>query len=256
MVIKTFPEKEEKNNLGTKNSLFRNISKDKYIIAGVITILIFSLGLMLGLILEDYRYNIVDEINTEQEINHLSLQMQYLYLDVFRNYNNCPILSTTLKETIEDLDQSLSEVIAYEEDNENDGIKKNLIMRRYALDNLRYWLLALERKERCDFDIVPILYLYATECPSCPNQGAILTYFKKKFGEQVLVFPINLDLRNEEPMIEITIKQFNLTKFPTMIIDNKKYEGVIPKEKMGELICNSLQNSSQCPEESVINGKD
>src|SRR3989338_3800402 len=147
MVIKTFPEKEEKNNLGTKNSLFRNISKDKYIIAGVITILIFSLGLMLGLVLEDYRYNVVDEINTEQEINHLSLQMQYLYLDVFRNYNNCPILSTTLKETIEDLDQSLSEVIAYEEDNENEGIKKKVSCGGVGVGNLGRWFFGGRKKK-------------------------------------------------------------------------------------------------------------
>jgi thiol-disulfide isomerase/thioredoxin len=235
-----------KNEKDKNEKSFRKISKDKYIVAGVITLLIFSLGLTLGFILEDYRYNIVEEINTEQEVNYLSLQMQYLYLDVFSNHNNCAILSTTLKGTVEDLDESLSKVIAYEEESESDDVKKTLIMRRYALDNLRYWLLAKESKDKCQLDIVPILYFYSSECPSCPNQGTILTYFKKKFGKQVLVFPINLDLRKEEPMVEITMKQFEISQYPTLLINNKKFAGVVGKEQLEKVICSSLKNSEHC----------
>ena len=119
-------------------------------------------------------------------------------------------------------------------------------MRRYLLDNLRYWLLARETKQKCDLNTVPIVYFYSTKCPSCPNQGTVLTYFKKLFGEEVLVFPINLDFRSQEPMVEIVMLQFDVTKQPTLIIDNKKYEGVVQKEQMHEIICNSLTNSEHC----------
>ena len=226
---------------------FRNISIDKYVVAGIITLLIFALGLTLGFILEDRRYNIVEEINMEQEVKYLSLQMQYLYLNSFSNYDNCPILATTLKESIEDLSDSLSEVIAYQEEEDLTDSRKQLVMQRYILDNLRYWLLAKESKQKCDLDIVPILYFYSTDCPSCPNQGTILSYFKNLFGEKVLIFPINLDLREEEPMVEIMMGQFNITKFPTTIIDNKKYEGVVKKEQMQNIICSSLKESENCP---------
>jgi hypothetical protein len=226
---------------------FRKISIDKYVVAGIITLLIFALGLTLGFILEDRRYNIVEEINMEQEVKYLSLQMQYLYLNSFSNYDNCPILATTLKESIEDLSDSLSEVIAYQEEEDLTDSRKQLVMQRYILDNLRYWLLAKESKQKCDLDIVPILYFYSTDCPSCPNQGTILSYFKNLFGEKVLIFPINLDLREEEPMVEIMMGQFNITKFPTTIIDNKKYEGVVKKEQMQNIICSSLKESENCP---------
>lgn len=239
MVKKKIKEKQEE---GT----FRKISKDKYILAGVITFLIFSLGLTLGFILEDYRYSLVEDINTEQEVNYLSLQLQYLYLDIFSNQNNCPILETALKETVKDLDESLSEVISYEEDNKGSETQKNLITRRYVLDNLRYWFLALESKRKCNLDIVPILYFYSTECPSCPNQGTVLTFFKNKFGQQVLVFPINVDLREEEPMVEITKSQFGITKVPTLVVDNKKYEGVMTEEKLQKIICSSLKDKQKC----------
>ena len=143
--IKTKPEKEKKTS-------FRRISKDKYVLAGVITFLIFSLGLTMGFIIEDHRYNIVEEINQEQDVNYLSLQMQYLYLNAFSNDDNCPILSTTLKETIKDLSDSLSEVISYEETNDVSNKRKTNTLRRYTLDNLRYWLLAKESKEKCNLN--------------------------------------------------------------------------------------------------------
>lgn len=239
---------DKKTEESKKSGSFRKISTDKYIASGIITLLIFSLGLTLGFILEDHRYNLIEEINREQEVNYLSLQLQYLYLNTFINYNNCPILSTTLKETIEDLSNSLSEVVAYEEEKEIADEKKTITLRRYTLDNLRYWLLARESKIKCNLNIVPILYFYATECPSCPNQGTILSYFKNVFGEQVLVFPINLDLRAHEPMVEITMSQFKISKYPTLVIDNKKYEGVVQKEQLQQIICSSLKNSSQCLE--------
>ncbi len=232
----------------TEKKTFRKISKDKYIVAGIITFLIFFLGLSLGFIIEDHRYNLVEEVNMDQEVKYLSLQLQYLYLSSFSNYNNCPMISTTLKETIEDLSDSLSEVIAFEEEKEVSDARKKIVLRRYLLDNLRYWLLAKESKKKCNLDIVPIIYFYSQECPSCPNQGTILTYFKRLFGEQVLVFPINLDLRDEEPMVEVVMAQFNITKYPTLMIDNKKYEGVVKKEQMHKIICDSLQDSDKCQE--------
>ena len=230
---------------------FRIISKDKYVLAGVITFLIFSLGLTLGFIINDHRYNVIEEVNMEQDVKYLSLQLQSLYLSTFSDYDNCPTLAATLRDSVEDLSDSLSEVIAFEEDANVPDTRQKVVMRRYILDNVRYWLVARENKVKCDIDVVPILYFYSTDCPSCPNQGTILTYFKKLFGEQVLVFPINLDFRSEEPMVEIMMSQYEVSKFPTVVIDNKKYEGVVRKEQMQQIICDSLKSSKHCSNEAL-----
>ena len=229
-----------------ENNNFRKISKDKYIVAGVITLLIFGLGLTLGIILDDQRYNLVEEVNMEQEVRYLSLQMQYLYLNSFSSYNNCPILTTALKATVEDLSNSLGEVISYEEENKASDKRKDLVMRRYFLDNIRYWMLVKESQEKCQMEIVTILYFYSEDCPSCPSQGTILTYFKTLFGEQVLVFPINLRYQESEPMIDIITSQFEVTKYPTLVINDKKYEGVMDQEQLQQIICISLTSAPQC----------
>lgn len=228
-------------------STWRSISTQTYIIAGIITFLIFTLGITLGLLIKDYRFNLVDQINKEQEIDYLSLQLQYLYLTTFSNNKaNCPILATTLIDTIADLSDSLSEIIQFEEENSDLNKRKQLVQRRYLLDNVRYWLLAQESQKKCNFDTSYILYFYTSDCSSCPNQGTILSYYKKIHGEQLLIFPINLDLEKEEPVIRMLRSQFNVTSYPTLIINNQKYEGVIKKDELGKIICNTLNNSDKC----------
>ncbi len=237
---------QQEDDSGLEQKKWRAISTDKYIIAAVITALIFALGLTLGFIFENARYGFVQQVNEEQEVKYLSLQLQYLFLTSFQNNNSCPTLTTTLQETITDLSDSLSKVVAYEEEKRAADGREILVQRRYLLDNLRYWLLAKESKQKCSMDIVPILYFYQKDCPSCPEQGTILTFYKNIFEEQLLVFPINLDLQNKEPLAKIIGSQFNVTQFPTIIVDDVKYEGVVDKEKMEEIICDSVEQAAPC----------
>ncbi|PIN73313.1 hypothetical protein COV20_03725 [Candidatus Woesearchaeota archaeon CG10_big_fil_rev_8_21_14_0_10_45_16] len=230
-----------------QKSSFRKISKDKYVVAAIITFLIFSLGLTLGIVLKDYQYGLIEEVNMEQDVKFYSTQLQYAYLNAFSDLDNCAVLRTTLQEAVVELADSLQQVIEQEEGQPGD-IRSQVVLRRYALDNLRYWLLAKQSNQRCDLNTVLVLYFHTPEknCPSCENQGAILTHFKNVFEERFLVFPINLDLRSEEPMIEIVKSQFNVTKVPTLVIGDQKYEGVISKEQLQNIICNSLHDAPEC----------
>ncbi len=225
---------------------WRTISTDKYVIAGIITALIFGLGLTLGLILEDARYGLIQRVNQDQEIRYLSLQLQYLFLTSFHNDNSCLVLTATLQETITDLSNSLNDVISFEEKKSRNKEKKVTVERRYLLDNLRYWLLAKESKKKCNMDIVPIIYFYNQACDSCADQGTILTFYKNLFEDRLLVFPVNMDLTEYEPMAKIIQSQFNITQFPTLIVDSTKFEGVVDKEQMQKIICTSLREAPQC----------
>ncbi len=225
---------------------FRKISKKNYVMAGIISFLIFALGLTLGLVLEDQRYDWAQELSQRQEVNYQSLQMQYLFVDEFGDAGNCPVLLSTLQAAVEDLSYSLSRVVDYEKDSSITEEDYKLVARVYTLDNLRYWLLAEKAKESCDLDIVSVLYFYSDDCPSCPNQGTVLTYFKKLLGEEFLVFPIDLNLRDEEPMVDIMLSLFEVEKNPTLIIGDGKYEGVVKKTQMEEVICTDRGEAYPC----------
>ena len=251
---KVGPDKNKGSNVQSRK--FRIISKEKYIISGVIAFLIFALGLTLGLIVEDQRYEWAQQIAQEQELSYLSLQLQYLFLNTFEDKGDCAVLFKTLQDTIDDLSGSLSKVIDYEKEESIDKEEFQFIAKRYTLDNLRYWLLANKAKERCDLDIVTTVYFYSDDCDSCPSQGMILTYFKKLFGDQLLVFPINIDQREKEPMVDLMMSLYDINKYPSIIVEGEKFEGVVKKNLLQDIICENLVYNEDCGDGLMSNSNE
>ena len=92
--------------------------------------------------------------------------------------------------------------------------------------------------------MVSVLYFYSLkDCTVCPDQGVILTYFKKIFDERLLVFPINVDLEKEEPFIKIMRSRYNITSYPSIVIQEKKHEGVVQKTDLSRLICGAFKTA-------------
>ena len=85
-------------------TLERKISFDKYILAGLITLLIFSLGLALGMVVDNMRLDATNKVNKEQEINYQSLQLQYAFLTSLPNAtDSCPTLKVALDKSVAEL---------------------------------------------------------------------------------------------------------------------------------------------------------
>ena len=226
----------------------RKISKDKYLIAAVLAFLIFSFGLSLGIILDQARANWAERVTKEQETDYTSLQIQYLYLGSLLDSNeSCSVLRVALGESIKELSKSLDSLSNYQEDAKLNKQEFKMLERKYTLDNIRYWMFARKTREKCSIDIVDVLYFYSGRyCDRCPDQGTILSYFKRRFEERLLIFPIDVDIEENEPMITILKGQYNITRYPTLIIGDEKYEGVVEKEKLAKLICDSFNDKDLC----------
>ena len=225
----------------------RKISKDKYVPAFILTSIIFVLGLALGMLFDNLRVKWTESENRGQEVDYLSLQFQYLYLTTLKDKNDsCSALHTAMEKAIRDLSESLQTTIKYKKETKINKKEYELVGRRYILDNLRYWLFAKKTKEECDLDVVNILYFYSEKnCQTCPDQGVILTYFKNKFGDKLLIFPIDVDYEENEPVITILEKQYKITKTPTLVIEDKKYEGIINEEELKKIICTSFKHEDE-----------
>ena len=82
----------------------RKISKEKYIIAFLITMGIFALGLLLGLVIESQRVEYVQFKDRAQSLDFTSLQLQYQFIDEFSQEKNCEALTKTFDENIKNLE--------------------------------------------------------------------------------------------------------------------------------------------------------
>ena len=223
----------------------RRISKSKYVLAGVMTFMIFSLGLTLGIILDNYRLKWADREIKKQEMEYSSLQFQYLYISTLKAGNeSCAVLSTALEKSTAQLGESLDRFLEYEKQTNINNGDYQIIRRQYLNDNLRYWFFARRAEELCDLDKVSVLYFHSLDyCEICPRQGVILTYFKKVFDDRLLVFPINVDLESEESMITILRSRYNVSTYPTLIVEDRRFEGVVEKNELKGIICGAFSST-------------
>lgn len=224
----------------------RSISKQRYLTAAVITVLIFALGVLLGMVMDYERVRYLENQYQKHELDYRSLQLQFSFLDMTTQEDSCAAFESAMKDAVSELSDSLQEVERYQEFSQTQQGDFESIKRRYTLDNIRYWILVKEAQERCQMDRLSILYFFSTEeCPDCPNQGVILTYFKKKYGDSLLVFPIDVDLAEDEPIIGMVQSHFNVSQLPSIVVGNETFSGVVSRRELAPLICEGL-NRGDC----------
>lgn len=210
-------------------------SKNKYFAAGVATLIVFVLGILLGIVIDQKKYEYVTGLAMEQEVEFNSLQVQYLYLDNLDGPNSCKVIEQTLENNLRMFQPILERLIDYEENKQYNN-EYELLKRKYLLANIRYDLLAQRSKAECGTDLVRVLYFYNSDCKICGDQGFLLSNLKDSLEDKLLVFPIDMDF-TKEPILSVLSTQYDVTKFPTLVIEDTKYTGFQDKAALISKIC-------------------
>lgn len=226
----------------------RNFNKTRIFLALIITLIIFTLGLTLGLLLDTQRIQWSERESKQQKADYESLQWQYLFLTSTEDKEEtCILLKAAFDKSVTDLGESLDRIQSYRKQSQINDEDYALIERAYIIDNLKYWLLARQYKQECEGEYAIILYFFSEKnCPICPDQGVILTHYKKIYGEKLLVFPINTDLETQESSVKILRSRYNITELPSIVVGNKKYSGVVEMESLADIICENFNDKSLC----------
>jgi len=216
----------------------RNMQKTRYIVAAIITVGIFLFGLMLGLVVEGKRINYVQDLFQEQRAEFASSQLQYSYVTTLEGQNACPAIYPIFFNNLRKLDDTANKLESYVKDSRINDETFNVLKREYTIEQLKYWLLSKQAREACDEDLVRVLYFFSTdsECPNCAEQAFVLDYLKKLYGEKLLIFSLDATFE-QEPMIRILKEQYSITRYPTLIIENQKLEGISTREDLEPILC-------------------
>ncbi|MBN2458061.1 hypothetical protein JXB31_02935 [Candidatus Woesearchaeota archaeon] len=221
----------------------RKLNKQNYYIAAILTLAIFVLGLLLGLVIEEKRTRYVEDKYEENRIIYSSSQLQYDFLSMLDDKDLCPGVYKTFYTNVEELETIRIKLESYSEDAMLNKESFELLEREYLLQEIRYWMLARKTQELCKNDIVTVLNFFSSdsECPRCNEQNFILTYLKKKFGDRLLIFSFNCEVV-KEPMVEILMSTYGVSEFPALVIEGKTFQGFNDKEKLMEIICSGFNN--------------
>jgi len=248
-MVKMTPERTERTERAEKNE--RSLSNKKYLLAFVLTIIIFTGGIFIGLLFEKIQLNSSEETILSEKVGLRSLQLQQQYIE---SGTDCTALNKVLQSNINDLTRKMQEVLEYQKKALFSQEKFDLQLRDYFLTEIQFFLVSQEINKKCPKDNVNILYFYDEN--ALDTQGDILDYVKKVFGDSVLIFSFDSGFR-KEPMIEVLMANYGITQFPSTVIEEQVFQGHTSVETILKVVCDEFEKQGKkVPEKCAAVKKD
>jgi len=197
----------------------------------IISAILFLSGIFIGYSINEQNLGSIE--NNIQSVTRTleNFQLQFLFFDVLGENATCPLLTETLSEiNKESYDIGSKLTITGSESEIKDYNEYITLKKEYSRLLVSYWLLSNKFNNVCEQNVDTVIYFFSKDCVTCDDQGFVLTYLKGKFDEKLLIFALDADL--DEPSLLVLKNYFNVTEFPTMIINNDKYEGFHSKDEI------------------------
>ncbi|HIG97876.1 TPA: conjugal transfer protein TraF [Candidatus Woesearchaeota archaeon] len=214
----------------------RDIRKRRYVLAGVLTLMVFVLGLLVGLVIEGKRVEMITGASQELKVDIGSLQLQYAFIGQLAQVGNCGAFTKTFDKNLDSLESTRIKLAGYQNDASVNRREFDLLRRTYILSQVEYLLLSMKSKELCGTDVVNMVYFFSRDCTSCDDQSFVLSFLKQKFNERLFIFGFDASFE-QEPLLELLETTYNVTSFPTTIISDDRYVGFMSKDNLTQTIC-------------------
>ena len=213
----------------------RKVSTKKYLLALILTIIIFTLGIFLGILFEDLRLSDSERLILEEKANLRSLQIQEKYID--SGIADCNTLNKILESNLDELTKKMGRVISYKNNAVFSQDKFHLQLQDYFLTEIQFLLLSQDIDKKCSQDTLKIIFFYDEN--QFDTQGSILDYVKKIFGSQLLIFSFDSNFK-QEPMIDVLLSSYKIKQFPSLVIDDTVLQGHTNVRDLMKEVCVGL----------------
>ncbi|MEX2013548.1 MAG: thioredoxin family protein [Parcubacteria group bacterium] len=206
------------------------IDSRKYIIAFVITAIIFGTAIFVSNALSQKKLEDVRVIENRVALDILSSETQFALLEETSCKDIGPgFLSKELG--------SLGEKLSYAEDQTGfDAEDVEYLKRSYFLLEIKDYLLMKRLTEKCGIRPTFILYFYSTEdtCEDCQKMGFVLTALRDKYPDlRVYSFDYHFDIGAIKTLISIYKVDSNL---PAIIINGETLYGFHSMEDLEKTV--------------------
>ncbi|HYD03051.1 MAG TPA: hypothetical protein VEC16_02015 [Alphaproteobacteria bacterium] len=210
------------------------------VIAVILSAVLFFAGLISGLSYSKFVEYRLEE-NTKKEVGFLieyvdeldtelqSLQLQERFIDSMDEDYSCQFSDAYFSEINPELIHYWSilptRLEEYERNNE-DTEEYLALKKEYTKVSLRAWIAAKENYEKCNTEIVPILYFYSKDCEVCVEQGQQLDELAEMLtnrGKSLTVFTV--DYNYDEPTLNLIKTYYNITSVPAIIANENVLQG-------------------------------
>lgn len=211
--------------------LERKVSLTLYVIAFIVAAAVFSIGVFVGKIIDD---RVVTGISDDvSSLSQRLMMTQLLWLLEEDNPNFCSVYVSELQE-IDAQREYLGQMLTVLE--EKKQIFTPETKREYFLLEAQSYLLSRKLGGMCmeEQDIL-VLYFYSNEnCETCTEQGNTILMARDESGnkDRIKIYSFDGDLGS--PVVDAFMKQYNITDYPTLVIDDNVHRGFTAKEELAE----------------------
>jgi len=208
----------------------RRISLALYVIAFIVAAAVFSIGVFVGKTIDDA---VVNDISGD--VSSLSQRLtttQLFWLLEEDNPDFCSVYVSELQE-VDEQREYLGQLLTVLE--EKKQIYAPETKKEYFLLEAQSYLMAKKLSGLCmDGEDVLVLYFYSNEnCELCTEQGtAILMARDESENSEIRIYSFDGDLGS--PVVDAFKAQYNITEYPSVVINENVHSGFISKEELLE----------------------
>lgn len=199
----------------------RKVSWRIYIIAGIITLIVFSLGVSLGFLLSNEKYDIIRYDLENLQLKQKDIELELLLISSIGE-ESCDTLKYEIEKTAS-LSSELGEKVSYYDREMIKNPEFYILKKQYIITLIEFWNYWELFKKNCNSSVNTVLYFYSiSNCNECQAQGFVLSFLKQENPEKIMIFALDKD----EDLYSLNLVKniYNVTKAPTLVINNKKYE--------------------------------
>ncbi|MEM4272361.1 MAG: hypothetical protein QXH30_02130 [Candidatus Bilamarchaeaceae archaeon] len=204
--------------------LKRGMSVGTYAMALLLTIVIFSLGIYVGMVIDESAKANVD---TELRALEQDLYLSRIMLLMEENASEfCPIYSEKL-EAVDGERQLIGDRLEYLETVR--GVYDEELKERYFYLELENYLLMERMEAACGADFMPVLFFYERNSQVSLDQGDVLDQLRAAHPE-VKVF--SFDGGMDSTVVRVLKEKYLINSYPTIVLDGKRLVGFQTLEQL------------------------
>ncbi|MBI5046929.1 hypothetical protein HZC07_04335 [Candidatus Micrarchaeota archaeon] len=216
----------------------RKISTNLYLIAFVISVVIFIAGISIGKLIDSSTIT-----SLSSQLDKTSQRLASIQLLLFTQGNSssfCPVYSSELGGIDKDVDDA-GYKISYLEDIK--GTYDPELKKQYFTLEANSYVLSKKFKELCGDRSVLLINFYSNkDCSNCKSQGSEILNVRDNLRSQnvsVKLFSFDGDLGS--PIADAFKKQYSVTSYPSVVINERTYAGYQNSNKLTSLILSATK---------------
>jgi len=198
-------------------------NKNIFLEALLLTIMVFLIGILIGVLFEQGRVNKINEYYAQSEVSLIDI----LTLNNLANLNNSNC-NNLINSNINFANKIYDEAKILEKYEEAGKISDNIKLEHKKYDVMRtlLWINIIKVNEVCKNNKTKVVvYLYKSNDPDLTKKATnnvwskILLDLKNKYGNEIILIPIAVD--NNLVSLNSIINNYEISDYPVVIINNK-----------------------------------